>query len=173
MPHTPELLDEFTDQNGVSLLALSRRQPVLVVFLRHSGCTFCRQALADLRRERQQIVRQGTEIALVFMESLERAGRFAAEYGLGDVPRISDPQQRLYAAFELSRGAVGRVAGPRVWWRGLWAVLAGHFPGVPHGDVTQMPGAFLVHQGQIVKSYRHATSADRPDYCELALPVHT
>lgn len=167
----PDLLAEFVDQNGVGLLELSRRQPVLVVFLRHSGCTFCRQALADLRQKRQEIAGLGVGIVLVFMESLDQSGKFAAEYGLDDVSRLSDPGQRLYAAFNLSRGGVARVAGPRIWWRGLKAVLAGHLPGVPRGDVTQMPGAFLVHDGKVVKAYRHETSADRPDYCELAKPA--
>ena len=35
------------------------------------------------------------------------------------------------------------------------------------GDVTQMPGVFLVFHGEILKSYRHQSSADRPDYVAL------
>jgi hypothetical protein len=31
-----------------------------------------------------------------------------------------------------------------------------------------MPGTFLIHNGKILRAYRHETSADRPDYCELA-----
>jgi hypothetical protein len=36
------------------------------------------------------------------------------------------------------------------------------------GDGFRLAGVFLVHQGEIRKSYRHADSADRPDYLALA-----
>jgi hypothetical protein len=40
---------------GVTLNELSRISPVLLVFLRHAGCTFCREALADLAARRPEI----------------------------------------------------------------------------------------------------------------------
>ena len=40
---------------GASLGVLSLLSPVLVVFLRHPGCTFCREAVADLSRLRAEI----------------------------------------------------------------------------------------------------------------------
>jgi hypothetical protein len=46
-------------QNGESLLSLSRRRPQLVVCLRHLGCTFCRESLADLARLRSEIESTG------------------------------------------------------------------------------------------------------------------
>jgi hypothetical protein len=39
------------------------------------------------------------------------------------------------------------------------------------GNPLQLTGAFLVHHGQIVRSVRHRTTADRPDYAELACPT--
>ena len=48
------------------------------------------------------------------------------------------------------------------------AVLKGHGFGWPKSDPLQLPGAFLLRDGVIVRAFRHATSADRPDYCELA-----
>ena len=50
----PTILERFHDQHGRTLQQLSDSQPVLVVFLRHSGCTFCREAVADLVREQNQ-----------------------------------------------------------------------------------------------------------------------
>jgi AhpC/TSA antioxidant enzyme len=105
------------------------------------------------------------------MQSDAEARLLFARYGLDDLPRISDPERKLYEAFELSRGSLAQVAGPRVWWRGLVSLLKGHTPGVPQGDVFQMPGVFLVSNGRIERAYRHTTSADRPDYCELARSV--
>jgi hypothetical protein len=47
-------------------------------------------------------------------------------------------------------------------------VLAGHRIGRVVGDGMQMPGVFLVYRGQIIRSFRHKTIADRPDYVALA-----
>ena len=44
------------------------------------------------------------------------------------------------------------------------AILSRHGVGKLVGDGFQMPGAFLVKRNQIVKAYRHETSASRPDY---------
>jgi hypothetical protein len=102
------------------------------------------------------------------MQSDAQAARQFARYGLEDIPRISDPERRLYAAFSLKRGSPAQVLGPAVWLRGLKSLLGGHLPGVPSGDVLQMPGAFLVYQGRVLRAFRHESTAERPDYSELA-----
>lgn len=163
-----ESLAAARTQSGESLTELSRRSPVLVVFLRHAGCPFCRQALADLAERRQAITSAGAQIALVHMQSDADAARLFASYGLSDVPRISDPGQALYRAFQLPRGTAAQVAGPNVWSAGLRSLLSGNLPGIPSADVWQMPGAFLIKDGQVLRSFRAATSADRPDYVDLA-----
>ena len=92
-----------------------------------------------------------------------------ASYGLGDVPRISDPEAKLYRAFNLQRGKLSQFVGPAVWWRGFQSFILNRHPvGIPIGDPAQMPGAFLIYQGRILRSYVHQTSGDRPDYVALA-----
>jgi len=167
MASLPELLSEYRDQLGQTPRERSEQAPLLMLFLRHAGCTFCRQALADLASARPALEASGTGLLLVFLDQEEVAGPLAAKYGLGDLPRICDTRQRLYEAFGLARGPLGRVAGPAVWWRGLKALLEGHLVGVPRADVRQMPGAFVIRHGEIVAAFRHVTSADRPDYCDL------
>ncbi len=157
------------DQRGVSLLEHSESAPTLVLFLRHAGCTFCREALADLRDRRDSFSSAGTRLALVHMGEDRAAGEFFAGYGLGDTPRFSDPHCRLYRSFGLSRGSLLQLFGPSVWWRGVMAGLfGGHGVGRLAGDGFQMPGAFVVYRGRIVKAFKHRTAADRPDYAELA-----
>jgi peroxiredoxin len=166
----PAALENARDQTGLTLADLSRQKPQLVVFLRHQGCTFCRQALADLAEHRAAIAAGGTGLVLVHMEPEASAAELFARYGLADVPRIADPARRLYKAFEVRRGGVLQVVGPAVWLPGLKALLDGHLPGIPSGHLSQLPGAFLVHEGRIVRAFRGETSADRPDYCALAAP---
>lgn len=165
------VLEQAKDQHSDSLAALSRDKPRLVVFLRHAGCTFCRQALADLARDRAKIEHAGTGIVLVHMQTDADAAELFGKYGLADVPRISDPERHLYEAFELQRGSLMQVAGPAVWLKGFVSLLTGSLPGIPNADVFQLPGTFLVHNGQVVRASRNQNSADRPDYCELATGV--
>jgi len=141
-----------------------RGRNALVVFLRHAGCTFCRETLADLSRQRKQIEADGTKIVLVHMGGTEE---FFAQYGMADVERIHDPERGLYKAFGLRRGTLWQLLGPGVWARGL-ASFRKHGVGFLEGDGFQMPGAFLVKNGKIVKEYRHASAGDRPDYCNLS-----
>jgi hypothetical protein len=157
------------DQQGRTVEELSNDQPVLLVFLRHFGCTFCREALADLRVQRSRIEAAGVRIAVVHMSPEQGAPAFFGRYGMDDVPRFSDPERALYRRFELRRGGWRQLFGLRVWLRGARAVLAdGHGVGALAGDGFQMPGAFLVLNGQVVRAYRHDTAASRPDYCALA-----
>ena len=153
---------------GLSLDELSRLSPVLLVFLRHAGCTFCREALADLAGTMKEIEANGTRVVLVHMGSEEYGQGFFAGYGLENVPRISDPRRCLYRAFGLPRGSFGDLFGPKVWVRGFQAaVLNKHGIGRLVGDGFQMPGVFLLFHGEVLRSYRHQSAADRPDYIQL------
>ena len=107
------------DQHGVSVAELSDAAPLLIVLLRHGGCTFCREALDDLARQRAAIEAGGARIMLVHLEADAHGAAMFARYGLADVSRVSDPQGRLYAALELRRGNLWQVLGPGVIWRGL------------------------------------------------------
>lgn len=155
-------------QHGTTLLELSHDRELLVVFLRHAGCTFCREAIADLAAQRPQLEAAGALPVLVHLSDEEQAALWLADTGLADLPRISDPARELYASFGLARGGLSQLFGPRVWWRGLRAAMAGHGVGRLQGDGLQMPGAFLVRDGKVRMAYRHRSAADRPDYVELA-----
>ena len=169
LPDESTLLKETLTSNGSSLAALSNERPVLLVFLRHSGCSFCREALADLAASRHSIEKNGTRLALIHMGSAESFAAFTAHYGLSDVPAIADPERRLYRVLGLRRGRFAQLLGFGVWWRGFTSLLAGHHPGALDGDGTQMPGVFLLHHGRVVRSFIHADVADRPDYVNLSV----
>ncbi len=167
-PEVQRLALNSRTQHGVTLQELTEMAPTLLVFLRHIGCTFCREAVADLGARRRDIEANGTRIALVHMSSDAEIAPFLARYHLEDAPRVSDPNCNLYRAFGLTRGSVGQLFGPKVWLRGFHAgVLEGHGVGRLHGDGFQMPGVFLMFHGEILRSYRHHSAADRPDYVSL------
>ncbi|MFG0284904.1 MAG: SelL-related redox protein [Phycisphaerales bacterium JB039] len=152
---------------GKSLLELSQVRPALVIFLRHSGCTFCREAIVDIGRRRAAI-EKGAQLVLVHMGPPGSLDGLLERHGLAGVATISDPERVLYRAFELRRGGLLQLLGPKAWWRGFLATLRGHTVGKLVGDGFQMPGAFLVRDGSIISAFRHESVADRPDYVQMA-----
>lgn len=155
-------------QRGATLAQLSRDRPVLVVFLRHAGCTFCRESLAKLAVQRQAIEARGVEIALVHMSPLMQATQMVARYGLQNVHRYSDPQCQMYRAFELPRASFAKLLGPRTWLRGIQAGLfQGHGVGRQVGDGFRLHGAFLLQDGQVIAASRAKYASDQADYGNL------
>lgn len=160
-------LERATTSTGTNLLALSHAGPTLVVFLRHFGCTFCREALADLAKLLPRLREQGVTLALVHMGTPGEAREFLGRYGLGEVAHVSDPECQLYRAFGLKRAGVSALVSPRTWARGA-TIFTRHGFGVPAGDVLRLPGVFLIERGAIVRAYRHDSPEQVPDYLELA-----
>ena len=150
-----------------SLAELSEAAPCLIVFLRHTGCIFCRETLSDLSKAQAQIVASGVKIVVVTQGSIAKASKLLNSYQLQDAYLISDPAGRFYRAFELRRGSLQQLFGLSVWLRGISALLQGHGIGLLDGDGFQLSGAFLLHRSKIVKAFRQNTAADRADYCEL------
>lgn len=164
----PALLSAYKTQAGTTLGALSAERPLLLVFLRHFGCTFCREAVAELSEIRKAIEAKGTQMGFVHLSIEEKAQKFFEPYGLADLPRIADEEGRLYQAFGLVRANWRQYLNYESILRMLMAWLEGHWVGLPAGDVQRMPGVFLIVNGEIRKAYRHKLVSDRPDYLELA-----
>lgn len=166
-----EALDTYQlNDKEETLREASAENPLLLIFLRHFGCAFCRETLSDLRAARQSIEATGARMAVVHMVDTMTARLYLESVELNDLPAISDPTSALYEAFQLRKGNLGALFGPKVILRGLAVILRGHGVGSIAGDPTQMPGVFLLHQGRIVRAYRHQSVADRPHYPTLARP---
>lgn len=165
-PHSiAHRLESVSTHSGVRLVDLAQQSSVLLVFLRHAGCTFCREALGDIAKARHRIEASGTRIVLVHMDEYAGMDRLIHKYGLQDVERISDPEQTLYQAFGLRRGNLRELAGAKVWWRGLVAgIIQGHGRGPAVADFRQLPGVFFLDKGVIARRFRHRSAADRPEY---------
>lgn len=161
-------LESAVTSSGQRLTDLCEASPVLLVFLRHAGCTFCREAVSDLAAERRAIYGTGTKIVLVHMGDAEGIEALLVKYGLGDVARICDPEQRLYRTFGLNRGTLRQLFGPKVFWRAFGrGVLRRHGIAWQAADSAQMPGLFLLDESGIIRRFRHQSAADRPDYAGL------
>lgn len=164
-----QALDGKRTEQGATMSVLSLLSPVLAVFLRHPGCTFCRESISDIACSRQAIEAKGARIVLVYHGDSAAIRSLLVRHGLADVDRIYDADLSLYRAFGLKRGTTRQLVGPKVWFRGAVAgFLNGHGVGRIGGDPFQMPGVFLIHKCLVVRSFRHRTAADRPDYVGLS-----
>lgn len=154
------LLPESSPLRGVS-------RPVLVTLLRSFGCTFCREAIADIAQIKTSIRDLGAEIAFVHSEPAHEAQPWFAKYGVEDAIRISDPQLEHYRAFGLGRTAATALIDPKVWARGAASALSHGFGVQTPAMMRRQPGVFVIHAGRILAEYRHSSPADRPDYLAL------
>ncbi|OAV45675.1 peroxiredoxin-like family protein [Lewinella sp. 4G2] len=162
-------LPEMETMAGASVLELSHNQPVLLVFLRHFGCTFCREALQDLSEKQSAIARHGAKLMLVHMSDKETSDRYFKKYGLAGIDSVSDPSCTFYQAFGLTKGTARQLFGLHSWIRGFEAgVLNGHGVGYQQlGDGFQMPGVFVIRDGRVRGKFVHKLAGDRPDYIDL------
>ena len=141
--------------------------PTLVVFLRSFGCTFCRQAIADVAAAKAAIEAAGAAIVFVHGSTSAEAEPWFAKYGMSGVAHISDPDRAHFTAFGLPDTGVGALVDPVVWWRGAACALSHGFGWQSPAMMRQLAGAFMVQGGSVLASYRHRSPADRPDYVLL------
>lgn len=142
-------------------------KPALVVFLRSFGCTFCRQAIADIATAKTGIEAAGASIVFVHGATRDDADAWFAKYGMRGVAQVSDPGLAHYAAFGLGRTGGLALVDPTVWGRGAVCALSHGFGWQTSRMRGQLPGIFIVQGGSVLASYRHRSPADRPDYLRL------
>lgn len=165
----PDILNEMVTNTGVTLHEISFQQPIMLVFLRQFGCTFCREALSDISKKRKTIEELGMRLVFVHMTDNEIADRYFQRYELQNAIHISDPNCTYYAAFGLVKNTITQLFGLQFFIRGFQAaVVEGHVPGPSLGDDFQMPGVFIIQDGEIRESFIHKLAYDRPDYLKLA-----
>ena len=163
-----QVLQSVEDQYHWSLSEISNAAPTLVVFLRHFGCCFCSETLSDIHDCISALQSAGAKLVLVHMAEEDEASTILASYGLADISRISSPDQSLYRYFGLGRGSANNILAPKVISRALEALFHGHSMGRFMGDTMQMPGAFLVHEGKVLRAFVPNSVEARPDYVSIA-----
>jgi len=138
----------------------------LLVFLRHFGCMFCRETLADLRAAAEADAR--FPAVLLFFQGTLTEGRALLRRYWPSVAAIADPRLEFYEAFGIERGSVGQMLGPAVWPASLRARSKGHRNDERSGDIWRMPGMLLCRGSEVVwvHAYRHA--GDAPPLADVA-----
>ncbi|HMP15927.1 MAG TPA: AhpC/TSA family protein [Gemmatales bacterium] len=160
-------LAEATTSSGKTLLDMSKEKPLLLIFLRHFGCCFCKDSIHQAKAMRDQLNSEGKQLAFVHPgEDGPTAQAFFEKYGWPGVVYVSDPEAKLYRAFSLKRGKLSQLFS----WRNVREALRRKLfqVGLPHGDPFRMSGVFLVQNGEIIYADRHNFASDQTDYDKLS-----
>ncbi len=162
------ILASMLTTNGQSVSEISEHKSVMLVFLRHFGCTFCREALEELSTKREEFQKNGTELVFVHMSDEATANKYFERYNLKGVANVSDPYCHYYKEFGLVKGNFRQLFGLNQWIRGFEAgVVRGHGIGQQLGDGFQMPGVFLIQAGEVKDQFIHQSASDKPNYEQL------
>ena len=123
--------------------------------------------MADVAAAQRALQSHGAQIAFVHGATAGEAAPWFAKYGLGDVMQISDPELAHYRAFGLGRTTVQSLVDPRIWTRGAACAVSHGFGMQTAEMMRQLPGVFVIRDGEILSEFRHSSPADRPDYVAL------
>ncbi len=162
-------LEESRLSENLSLIKLSHQQPLMLIFLRHLGCVFCREALEDISKARHELEQRGFRLVFVHMEDWEMGKEYLDKYGLSDCLHIADPKCVLYEKFGLGKASFTQLMGFQTLVKGFGkGVDLAQFGGKAFGDAFQMPGIFCLQEGKIEAYFIHDKVWERPDYVNLA-----
>lgn len=146
---------------------LNSKVPVMLVFLRHTGCMFCREALQDISRVRSKLEGKGVKIVLVNLSDEDSLISLLEKYNLQDLMVIQDKERRLYQYFKLNEFRAIQLLNPKIIFRGIGALMNKNFQSKPTGVAKQLSGMFLIYEGKVIKTFYQVLPSDRPDYAEF------
>lgn len=151
----------LTLSNGKTLFEFSSEKPLRLIFLRHAGCTFCREMLADISRlyanptDREDLI-------IVHMDSEEEINTLLLRFDIKDIVTCRDSKRILYRIAGLKRGSFKQLFGLRELSRGIMGLLRGYGVSLSSGDPFQLGGLATMKNGELMKVQSFYRASDVP-----------
>ena len=140
---------------------------IVLVFLRHFGCLFCRDHATQLRDHYAEFSDRGYQVVVVGQGTPARSAKFRADYDL-PYPVLGDRALESYRLYGLTSGGMGGLIQPRAWLPGVRALVHGSRPGMIDGSLNQNPGTFLIDRhGRILRQQIGQHAGDFPSATEI------
>jgi peroxiredoxin len=130
--------------------------PAVVVWLRHFGCVFCREQVAEIRGQRAAIEARGAGIVFVGNGTARAAAWFQKKFA-ADSTVLTDPDLVSYRAIGARSGMLSTL-GPKAWGAGLRALRSGARQSTTKGHAYQQGGLVVMAPGNRV-IYQHISHA--------------
>jgi len=148
-------------------------RPLIVTFMRHFGCAFCREHLIQMGRAWTDIRDTGADAVAIFQYRAESTRNFCRARKV-PFDCLGDPEKKGYAAVGLERGMRREYLGAKVARGWLRAARSGAVVGIPHGDVALRPATFVVAPGgRVVLAHYNEDSTDNPPVERLLDTIRT
>jgi peroxiredoxin len=137
--------------------------PVVVVFVRHYGCIFCRERAAEVLSSRSAIESKGARIVFVGTGLPAMASDFAVQQA-GGLPVLSDPTRRIFELAGMRRG-LSTVLRLKTFLNSWRAFRRGHRQTKVQGDPWQQGGVLVLDKsGAIAHAQRDSAAGDPIDW---------
>lgn len=140
------------------------RATTLLVFLRHFGCVFCRETVAELRGASEAA---DFPPLLFFFQGTPTEGRAFLRRDWPTVRAVADAGLRFYEAFGVERMGWLDMLRPGLWAAERRARGKGIEQGDRSGDIWRLPGVFLVRDGRILWAHEFRHAGDLPDFAAV------
>ena len=165
------LLVLWPSGEAVRLGSVWAERPVVMALMRHFGCIFCKEQVAQLRPIVDEIHAAGAELIIVGSGSPRMAGFFAEDYAI-TTPVLTDPRRDVYRMLEALRPPRLWFLDPRFLLGSFRALARGHRqtfgPSSELGDASQLGGVFIVQPGgDVAWAYRSAFAGDHSSNAEV------
>jgi peroxiredoxin len=163
----PNVKVKLVDNTVIELESIWEKGPVLISFLRHFGCTFCREWLSELEQHHEDIAGAGMQSVAVAMGETKHAERYCGELA-PDVTCVLQEDADPYQTYGLTQGGAKELISLEVLKAGIRAYSKGHRQGKAMGDTRMLPGVFIVDaRGKIRYAYYGKHAGDHPPMDEL------
>ena len=150
-----------TEGTAVRLSREWADHPAVIVWLRHFGCVFCREQVAEIRANRAAIEALGGGIAFVGNGGPRYAKAFKESFA-PDVTVLTDPDLRSYRTIG-ARSGILKTIGPQAWKAGIRALRSGARQTSVKGHPYQQGAVMVLTPGDhIVYSYLSRVAGDHP-----------
>lgn len=160
-----DLIKLVRTNQGDTILNLSEKNDVLLVFIRHFGCMFCRETVSELSKLSKKIEERKLKLVFVHMSDPDFGDQFFARYYDQPVAHISDPTRTLFRSFGLNRAHFDQMFGLRIQTKAIWSgFIKGHGVGAFEGDILQLGGVFILSKGQVIFEKKALASSDIFDF---------
>lgn len=157
---------DFENEFPKDLYELSYQKKLIIVFLRHCGCTFTRETLEELKKS-QDCLLENQELVIIHMGNNQQTIQWKKDYSLDKAIWIEDPDRNLYHASGLKRGSFSELFNLKLVKKGIKAFLKGHGVGPQDNDGFQMPGVFKLENGKLIELHKYQDVSDTPDFKHL------
>jgi hypothetical protein len=133
--------------------------PAVIVWLRHFGCVFCREQVAEIRAKRDDIEALGGGIAFVGNGTARAAAWFQKRFA-PDSTVLTDPDLVSYRAIGARSGLLSTL-GPGAWSAGIRAFRTGARQSTTKGHPYQQGGLVVMAPGnKVLYAHISATAGD-------------